>query len=68
MYNREAAEFEITRLQNNNNSLLTDRKALIKALRALQSDCVNKDANDVINGDAFIESRSLLALMNVSGS
>ena len=68
MYNIEAAEFEIERLQNNNNQLRTDRKALIKALRALQSDCVNKGESGVIDGDAFAQSRQLLTLMNISGS
>jgi len=68
MYNIEAAEFEIERLKNNNSQLRTDRKALIKALRALQSDCVNKDASGVIDGDSFAQSRQLLTLMNISGS
>ncbi|AUR89655.1 coil containing protein [Vibrio phage 1.127.O._10N.286.52.E12] len=68
MYNHKAAEFEIERLQNNNSQLRTDRKALIRALRELQSDCVNKDASQVLDGDAFIQSRQLLALMNISGS
>lgn len=67
-YNIQAAEFEISRLQENNKELREDRKALIMALRELQSDCVNKDASQVVNGDAFINSRSLLTRMNVSGS
>lgn len=68
MINIQAAEFEINRLQENNKQLRDDRKALIKALRELQSDCVNKDASQVVDGDAFINSRSLLTKMNISGS
>lgn len=67
-YNWKEVEFELERKTNMIKSLLDDRKQLIKSLRALQSDCVNKDASSVIDGDAFIESRCLLTKMNVSGS
>lgn len=66
--NHKAIDFEIERLQQNNKSLLKDRRDLINALRELQSDCVNKDSSAVIDGDAFAASRNLLTKMNVSGS
>lgn len=67
-YDPIAAEFEIQRLRENQKKLLQDRKDLIRALRALQSDCINKDATQVVDGDAFFESRNLLTRMNLSGS
>lgn len=64
-YNVEAAEFEINRLQENQVKLLRDKHDLIKALRLLQSECVNRDSS-VTDSDAFIESRCLLTKMNIS--
>ncbi len=67
-YNWKEVEFELDRKSKLIQDLLNDRKELIKAMRLLHSDCVNKDASSVIDGDAFIESRLLLTKMNVTGS
>lgn len=66
MYNWKEAEFEIGRKSQAIDKLRQEKKELIQSLRALQSDCVNKDASEVIDGDAFAESRALLHKLNIS--